>query len=151
MSVRERPFPVKHGHARWKNHSPTYRTWTMMHVRCRNNPYYVRRHITINSRWNLFENFLSDMGERPTGMTLDRIDNNKGYSPENCRWADHVTQTNNTIKNVHVSAFGEVKTVAQWTRDYRCRVGYSCLYKRIVVRHWNPERSITKPCGAEAE
>ena len=70
-----------------------YTSWSSMHARCRNIPAYA--HVTIDPRWNDFETFLEDMGERPEGTTLDRINNNKGYSPDNCRWADWVTQMRN--------------------------------------------------------
>jgi len=72
----------------------TYRAWAAMHRRC-GNPntvqykWYGARGITVCARWAKFENFLADMGERPKGLELDRIKNNLGYSPRNCRWTTH--------------------------------------------------------------
>lgn len=84
--------------------SPTYNTWISMRRRCtevNNKAYaaYGESGITVCSRWiNSFENFYEDMGERPEGMTLDRIDGTKGYFPENCRWATYTLQAINTKK-----------------------------------------------------
>jgi len=90
-----------HGHT-WKGgYSPTYGTWRSMKKRCLNEKHnsfkdYGGRGITICKRWlNSFEKFLKDMGERPDGMTIDRIDANGNYRLSNCRWSDSVTQRTN--------------------------------------------------------
>ena len=82
-----------------------YTTWKRMIQRCSNPndlryPYYGGRGVTVCERWwQSFAAFLADMGERPAGLTLDRIDNSKGYEPGNCRWASKLTQNINTRLN----------------------------------------------------
>jgi hypothetical protein len=80
-----------------------YNIWKAMKDRCNNpksTPYrwYGERGISVCERWNKFENFLEDMGERPEGMTLDRIDNDGNYEPGNCRWVTHKDNCNNRVK-----------------------------------------------------
>jgi hypothetical protein len=87
-----------HGHTHPM--SPTYQSWKAMKARCtqpRNASwqYYGDRGITFCDRWQSFENFLADMGERPEGTTLDRIDPDGKYEPDNCRWATPSTQSDN--------------------------------------------------------
>ena len=84
-----------------KYYTPTYKTWANVKSRCTNpndDAYhlYGGKGITLCDRWMSFENFYNDMGDRPDGMTLDRIDNDKGYEPLNCRWATIEQQRRNT-------------------------------------------------------
>ncbi len=93
-------LPRKHGATSRRGFTRTYRAWQGMRARCRStNPKrasYYDRGIVVCERWSSFENFLADMGERPeVAHTLDRIDNDRGYEPGNCRWATWVTQARN--------------------------------------------------------
>lgn len=101
-AARKRP-PTKHGYGRRGKSPATYVTWEAMRARC-NNPnsdWYHRyggRGIKICERWNDFALFLRDMGERPNGMTLDRINPDGDYEPNNCRWATPAIQSANKAK-----------------------------------------------------
>lgn len=95
----------------FKNPHPLYHVWQGMRQRCTNPNNrqfadYGGRGITFDPRWDCFQTFLDDMGPRPDGYTLDRIDNDKGYSPENCRWADRKTQQRNRRIAVYVTIDG---------------------------------------------
>lgn len=96
---------ASHGHASYRNRSPTYQSWAAIIQRCNNPkstsyPHYGARGITVCERWLKFENFLADMGERPEGTTIDREDGSGNYEPGNCRWATKEQQSaNRTVNN----------------------------------------------------
>jgi hypothetical protein len=111
---------TKHGMSK----TPTYKCWCEMLYRCHNpnSDCYERyggRGIGVNKRWLKFENFLSDMGERPPGKTLDRIDNNGDYSPDNCRWATPKEQSLNRRSNVKIEYQGETRSISEWAKITR--------------------------------
>ena len=127
-----------------------YRVWQSMKKRCLNKnstdyASYGGKGISICARWlNSFPNFLSDMGTRPSSAhSIDRIDNAKGYSPENCRWATSSDQANNRKNNILLTFRGETKTVAQWCTILG--VNYYLVYQRITDLGWDAEKALTAP------
>lgn len=125
--------------------------WNGCNQRCYNKnqsayPNYGGRGIRVEFRdVDHFVSWAISSGYVP-GLQIDRKNNNGNYSPDNCRWVTPTVNANNTRKNIHVNAFGETKTVAEWSRDQRCVVGYRCLLQRIKAGH-DPEESITKESG----
>jgi hypothetical protein len=113
---------AKHGHAINRTLTSEYRSWSAMRTRCCNPSHkaykdYAGRGITICPAWFIFKNFLTDMGTKPIrGLTLERIDNNKGYYPENCRWATRKEQCFNRRNSRHLTAYGITKIMSQWAR-----------------------------------
>lgn len=129
-----------HGHASGGKCSATYISWMSLFSRCYNPKdkrfiAYGGRGINVCERWReSFSNFLDDMGERPIGTSLDRIDPNGNYDPGNCRWATQKEQQRNRRNNVRVTINGETRCISEWlevlgmprsTLDKRRRAGFS--------------------------
>lgn len=105
----------KHG----GNGTPEFASWQAMLARCRSKRHtYGGRGIKVCDKWeHSFENFLADMGKKPTlEHSIDRIDSNGDYTPENCRWATRIEQNNNTNRNVKVTYLDKTFSLSQWAK-----------------------------------
>lgn len=122
-----------------------YSIWENMKARCQNEkhthyPYYGGRGIVVCERWQQFEAFIADMGSAPsTKHTLDRIDNNRGYEPSNCRWATRRDQSNNTRFNRHIEVDGTTKTISQWSAV--SGVKHATIWSRLS-RGWSSRDAV---------
>lgn len=119
------------------SHTPTHVTWLAILDRCTNinSKDYLRyggRGISIIPEWMVFTNFLADMGERPEGTTIDRIDVNGGYNPENCRWATPKQQCRNRRTSKMLTFRGETKCVAEWAEELG--IERKCLQMRLLTK-----------------
>jgi hypothetical protein len=110
---------------------------------CKDYARYGGRGITIDPRWDDFLVFAADMGERPDGMSIERINNALGYSPKNCKWGDSFEQNNNRSNNIYATHDGITQTLQQWDR----KLGFRCgtVNNRITKCGWSVERALTTP------
>lgn len=118
--------------------------WGQMIARCYDPEHhkyasYGARGIRVCDRWICFRLFAEDMGERPEGMTLNRIDNDGNYSPENCEWASHTEQNQNRRDNRNITFQGETLCVTEWAR--RLGMRRETLRKRLDLG-WTVEQSM---------
>jgi hypothetical protein len=137
-----------HGHTKGGKHSKTYESWAGIISRCKNKnkkayKNYGARGITVCKRWEVFENFYADMGDKPDGMTIERVDNDKGYDLGNCKWATRYDQANNTRRNRFIEHNGETKTISQWAREKNLYP--QTLYNRINILKWPHGKAIDTP------
>lgn len=136
---------IKHGMSKTK----TWKSWRSMKERClnKNAPNYKNyggRGIAICQEWlggEGFENFFKDMGERPKGKSLDRIDNNGNYCKSNCRYATQKEQSSNTRVNHFLTYEGKTQTMKQWAEELG--INYITLFGRIK-KGWSVEKALTK-------
>lgn len=130
------------------SHTREHNSWLGMKQRCeyKNHygyKYYGGRGISVCKRWrDSFQNFIDDMGKIPgEGYSLDRIDSNRDYSKENCRWATASEQSNNK-RNNHVITFnGKTQTMKQWSRQVG--INYDTIRNRLNTYGWTIERALT--------
>lgn len=128
-----------------------YYIWGAMIQRCTNpnNKFYKNyggRGITVCERWKKFKNFEKDMGERPSGYTLERKDNDGNYEPKNCRWATRLEQASNKRNCIYVlNDRGSRITIAEYCR--RHKLPYRPIIKRIQDRGWPIEIALSLPIG----
>lgn len=135
-------------HGAWT--SPEWKCWSSMKRRCQNpndDSYsrYGGRGIIICERWQDFTNFVADMGKRPTlGHSIDRINNDGPYSPENCRWATAQEQQNNRRVNVVLEMGGKRLTITQWAVEIG--IPYGAIRYRLDAG-WETAEALTRPLG----
>jgi hypothetical protein len=139
----EKIAAVKYRHGLSK--TPVHNTWLSMLQRCEDQkcrayPDYGGRGISVCPEWHVFENFLADMGLPPDGKTLDRENNELGYSKDNCRWVTRITQANNRRSNKLIEFQGRTQTQREWEKEKGMRAGQ--LYERLH-RGWSVQRALT--------
>lgn len=125
--------------------TPMFTSWQRMISRCTNPgddrfEYYGGRGIRVCERWLKFEDFLADMGLRPKGMSIDRIDNDGDYCKDNCRWASVKEQCRNRRSNVVIEWRGQKKILKEWSEELG--ISYTVLQTRIHGG-WTIERAFT--------
>lgn len=125
---------IRHGYAKKGDYNATYMAWANMKSRCNNpkNPmykYYGMRGIKLCKRWEIFENFLEDLGDRPHGKSLDRIDNDGNYSPDNCRWADINQQLMNRRNSIYLIVGGKRVSLLELAKKHGVN------YNTAVIRY----------------
>lgn len=126
---------IKHG----QHGTLTYRRWKSMRQRAATSVGYYST-VDCCARWASFEHFMADMGECPTGHTLDRLENERGYEPGNCQWATVPEQNANRSSVVILSHDGVSKSVADWARALG--VSANCIRQRLYLG-WDVERALT--------
>lgn len=137
--------PHKHGHCVNGKSTKLYRIWSGVFTRCTNTnskayKYYGARGIKVCDRWKDFKLFLEDMGDPDPGQSLDRIDVNGDYEPNNCRWASAKEQARNKRNNFLIKYKGITKTLSEWSEE--SGINRATLWSRIKTHGWCYESSL---------
>jgi len=140
-----------HGQSSGKSRTRSYGSWASMIQRIynpKNDRYkdYGGRGISISDSWRVFINFYDDMGDRPKGKSLDRIDVDGHYTKENCKWSTAKEQSNNMRCNVYIEYKGQLKTVNVWADEIGMKA--CTLYTRIK-RGWTTTRAMETPVNVK--
>jgi len=130
-----------------KSYTKTYWTWRNILLRCSSkntghSKNYLNKGITVCKRWKNYDNFLKDMGQKPIGMSIDRKNNKKGYSPSNCRWASPRTQSRNRSFCRPLTHLGKTQLLSDWARELKTNV--STISMRIDYYGWSIEKALEK-------
>lgn len=134
-------------HGAWGH--PIFKIWSAMMIRCNdpNNKRYPRyggRGIAVCDRWHDVKNFIADMSKGyRKGLQIDRINNDKGYSKENCHWVTRTEQARNKSSNVLITFNGETHCLKEWS--HLLGITYGTLVERVQVLGWPPEKALTQP------
>lgn len=131
----------KHGQCKRGDYTGAYRSWSAMHQRVKVRDSY--KNIKICPEWNEFSKFYEDMGDRPKGFTIERINNNKGYYKENCRWATTKEQNNNKSNNFIVKLRGEKRNLNTWCEILN--MPYNLVKRRIYIQGWSAKEALLIP------
>ena len=131
---------TKHSHAPRNKQSGAYRSWQAMHQRVKVDPNYAN--ISICNRWNDFENFIVDMGDRPKDHTIERKDNKGNYEPSNCVWATKLEQAQNMTQTKLITIGNDTRSINEWCRIKG--IGYY-LVKQRRRRGMSIEDAISTP------
>jgi hypothetical protein len=128
--------------------TPTHIAWINMRQRCQNPnrpdyKHYGGRGISVYERWNNFNLFLKDMGLKPKGLTLERIDNDKGYYKSNCKWATIKEQRNNNRRNHLITFGGKTFPMVKWAE--LTGLPYDTIRCRLKKKNWTIKESLTLP------
>ncbi len=154
----ENHHKLRHGYLKVGQELGEYRVWRRMIDRCSKSPLskpththknYVDRGIKVCERWlNSFEDFYNDLGPRPSkNHSLDRINNDGNYEPNNCRWATNKEQCNNRRSNRFIDINGEVKTLKQWSEKYNIKY---CSLQARLYSGWGIEDALKIPINSPA-
>lgn len=143
-------YEETHGHFRGNKPSLTYASWDAMVMRCVNPKnigyaHYGGRGVLVCERWRKFENFLEDMGERPSKEhQLEREDNDGNYEPGNCRWATRKEQARNRRSNLRLTLNGVTRTAVEWSEELG--VSLNTIAKR-KSRGWSDTDALRTDCS----